>query len=156
MLAVFFCLFYFRGSINITNREEPLFEIESIELIREKLPNIQESDTLKLYVFAVNDKGRSPKVFITELYIPPSEETEHLAERRSSMTSPILISVVVTIVLVVVVLVVRIFVRLKRHKESVNKDVRYTTDSKNSLLRIDETKVNIPARRANYPNWLWH
>ena len=137
--------FNFNYRINITNREEPFFEIESIEMIREKLPNIQESDVLKLFVYSVNDKGRSPKIFITELFIPPSEETEHIAERRSSIISPILIGLVVTIVLVVAVVVIRIFFKIKRLKENVNKDIRYTTDSKNSLLRIDETKVSVYA-----------
>ncbi|ETN58204.1 sidestep protein [Anopheles darlingi] len=132
-------------SINFTNTDEPTFTMSSFEPIRQQLPNGRkaEEDYLKLYVYSFNQKGHSPKVFITDLALPilPIVQTEGGDNPgKSPLLTPILIGLLLTIVLIIIVIIVRIYLKSKRLKQNINKEKRYTEESKNTLLLVDLSK----------------
>lgn len=126
-------------SINLTNPDEPNFSV-TFPSLREQLPNVHQPDSLKLFAYAVNQKGRSPGVFITDLFIPAVEEQEQTEGKKSTLLTPILIGLLLTIVLIIVVIVVRIYLKSKRLKQTIDKEKRYTEESKNTLLLMDQPK----------------
>lgn len=109
--------------------------------LREQLPNIHQPDQLKLYAYAVNQKGASARVFITDVAVAAVEMPEPAAGQKSPLLTPILIGLLVTIVLIIIVIVVRIYLKSKRLKQTISKDKRYTEESKNTLLLMDQSKV---------------
>ncbi|XP_050101406.1 uncharacterized protein LOC126581643 [Anopheles aquasalis] len=132
-------------SINFTNTEEPTFTMSSFEPIRQQLPNGRKADEyyLKLYVYSINQKGHSPKVFIADLVLPPLPlvQTEFGDNHgKSPLLTPILIGLFLTIVLIIIVIIVRIYLKSKRLKQNINKEKRYTEESKNTLLLVDLSK----------------
>uniref|UniRef100_A0A8D8DQZ3 Protein turtle n=1 Tax=Culex pipiens TaxID=7175 RepID=A0A8D8DQZ3_CULPI len=125
--------------INLTNPEEPTF-VATFAALREQLPNIHQPDQLKLYAYAVNQKGASARVFITDVAVAAVEMPEPAAGQKSPLLTPILIGLLVTIVLIIIVIVVRIYLKSKRLKQTISKDKRYTEESKNTLLLMDQSK----------------
>ncbi|XP_055632981.1 synaptogenesis protein syg-2-like [Toxorhynchites rutilus septentrionalis] len=137
--------------INLTNAEEPTFST-SFMWIREQLPNIHQPDSLKLFAYAVNQKGHSARVFITDLFIPGVEEQEHTESKQSPLLTPILIGLLLTIVVIIFVIVVRIYMKSKRLKQTIDKEKRYTEESKNSLLLLDQSKKDKTQKASKWKN----
>ncbi|XP_055592434.1 nephrin-like [Uranotaenia lowii] len=137
--------------INLTNSEEPTFTT-SLGALREKLPNPNQPDTLKLFAYAVNQKGNSQRVYITDLLIPAVEEQEQPDGRNSSLLTPILIGLLVTILLIIIVIVVRIYLKSKRLKQTIDKEKRYTEESKNTLLLMDQSKKEKSQKASKWKN----
>ncbi|XP_055550385.1 uncharacterized protein LOC129732938 isoform X1 [Wyeomyia smithii] len=137
--------------INLTNMEEPTFTT-SFNALREQLPNIYQSDSLKLFAYAVNQKGKSPRVFITDLFVPAVEERDQTGNQKSSLLTPILIGLLLTIGLIIVVIVVRIYLKSKRLKQTIGKEKRYTEESKNTLLLMDQPKKDKSQKASKWKN----
>ncbi|XP_058059967.1 nephrin-like [Anopheles bellator] len=147
-------------SINFTGPEEPTFSIRSFDEIRQQLPAAvlvrAEPDSLKLYVYSVNLKGTSPRVFIADLPLPvaPTDRAAGSAggDRKSPLLTPILIGLFLTIVLIIIVIIVRIYLKSKRLKQNINKEKRYTEESKNTLLLVDISKKDKPTKATKWMN----
>lgn len=60
---------------------------------------------------------------------------------KSNLLTPILIGLFLTILLIIVIIIVRIYLKSKRLKQNINKEKRYTEESKNTLLLVDIAKV---------------
>ncbi|XP_052864504.1 uncharacterized protein LOC128271108 [Anopheles cruzii] len=146
-------------SINFTGPEEPTFSIRSFDEIRQQLPAavlvLAEPDSLKLYVYSVNLKGTSPRVFIADLPLPVAPIDRAAGsdggDRKSPLLTPILIGLFLTIVLIIIVIIVRIYLKSKRLKQNINKEKRYTEESKNTLLLVDISKDK-PTKATKWMN----
>uniref|UniRef100_A0A182Q0R6 Ig-like domain-containing protein n=1 Tax=Anopheles farauti TaxID=69004 RepID=A0A182Q0R6_9DIPT len=140
-------------SINLTNAEEPVFSVSSFDQLRQQLPNGRQADSLKLYVYSVNQKGHSPRIFIADLLIPAApDDPEPTDDPKSSLLTPILIGLFLTIVLIIIVIIVRIYLKSKRLKQNINKEKRYTEESKNTLLLVDISKKEKPTKTTKWMN----
>ncbi|KFB36840.1 AGAP008320-PA-like protein [Anopheles sinensis] len=140
-------------SINFTNAEESIFSVTSFDQIRQQLPATRQPDSLKLYVYSVNQKGHSPRIFIADLLIPAApEEQEPMGDHKSNLLTPILIGLFLTIVLIIIVIIVRIYLKSKRLKQNINKEKRYTEESKNTLLLVDISKKDKPTKTTKWMN----
>ncbi|XP_040167600.1 uncharacterized protein LOC120902697 [Anopheles arabiensis] len=142
-------------SINLTNAEEPIFSITSFDQLRQQLPPAghHKPDSLKLYVYSVNQKGHSPRIFIADLLIPAApEEAAPSPDPKSNLLTPILIGLFLTILLIIVIIIVRIYLKSKRLKQNINKEKRYTEESKNTLLLVDIAKKDKPTKTTKWMN----
>ncbi|XP_058120917.1 uncharacterized protein LOC131290367 [Anopheles ziemanni] len=140
-------------SINFTNAEEPIFSVTSFDQIRQQLPTARQPDSLKLYVYSVNQKGHSPRIFIADLLIPAAaEDPAPMGDHKSTLLTPILIGLFLTIVLIIIIIIVRIYLKSKRLKQNINKEKRYTEESKNTLLLVDISKKDKPTKTTKWMN----
>uniref|UniRef100_A0A182NTT6 Ig-like domain-containing protein n=1 Tax=Anopheles dirus TaxID=7168 RepID=A0A182NTT6_9DIPT len=140
-------------SINLTNAEEPVFSVSSFDQLRQQLPGQRQADSLKLYVYSRNQKGHSPRIFIADLLVPAApDDPEPTEDPKSSLLTPILIGLFLTIVLIIIVIIVRIYLKSKRLKQNINKEKRYTEESKNTLLLVDISKKEKPTKTTKWMN----
>ncbi|XP_050076915.1 uncharacterized protein LOC126564050 [Anopheles maculipalpis] len=142
-------------SINLTNTEEPIFSITSFDQLRQQLPpgGHRSPDSLKLYVYSINQKGHSPRIFIADLFLPAAlEDPAPTQDPKSTLLTPILIGLFLTIVLIIVIIIVRIYLKSKRLKQNINKEKRYTEESKNTLLLVDISKKDKPTKTTKWMN----
>uniref|UniRef100_A0A182MDP6 Uncharacterized protein n=1 Tax=Anopheles culicifacies TaxID=139723 RepID=A0A182MDP6_9DIPT len=142
-------------SINLTNTEEPIFSITSFDQLRQQLPagGHRQPDSLKLYVYSINQKGHSPRIFIADLFIPATlADPAPTQDPKSTLLTPILIGLFLTIVLIIIIIIVRIYLKSKRLKQNINKEKRYTEESKNTLLLVDISKKDKPTKTTKWMN----
>uniref|UniRef100_A0A182SCN0 Uncharacterized protein n=1 Tax=Anopheles maculatus TaxID=74869 RepID=A0A182SCN0_9DIPT len=71
---------------------------------------------------------------------------------KSTLLTPILIGLFLTIVLIIVIIIVRIYLKSKRLKQNINKEKRYTEESKNTLLLVDISKKEKPTKTTKWMN----
>lgn len=145
---------------NMTNAEEPVFVIESIEnyLAYDQSPD---DYALKVVVFAVNQKGRSPGVVLKEflfdsnienhagestaaalrglLFTDPSPSSLSAAPESSSFSlSPIILGCLLTLLILCCVLVSKMYSRKRSHSD----DALNGSKQSNALLcKQDMSKV---------------
>ncbi|XP_023158458.1 uncharacterized protein LOC101459450 [Ceratitis capitata] len=109
---------------NLTNVEEPQFSLENLDTLTSMMT--QENNSLKLRIYAYNQKGRSPLYLLSDFIIGSSA---YKAEDEVSFSlSPVLVGSGLTVVIISLAIIVRIFIlsfmqNLQRNQQHGNKPI---------------------------------
>ncbi|XP_058985910.1 neural cell adhesion molecule 1-B [Musca domestica] len=96
---------------NITNPEEPQFSLENLDTLTSIMT--QENNSLKLRIYAYNQKGRSPSYLIQDMVIGA---TGFKNDDDVSLTlSPVIVGSVLTIVIISLAIALKIFMMTFLH-----------------------------------------
>ncbi|KAM7350992.1 sidestep II transmembrane protein isoform 1-T2 [Cochliomyia hominivorax] len=96
---------------NVTNPEEPQFSLENLDSLTSLMT--QENNSLKLRIYAFNQKGRSPSYPITDFVIG---STAFKNDDDVSLTlSPVIVGSVLTIVIISLAIALKIFMMTFLH-----------------------------------------
>uniref|UniRef100_A0A1B0DE33 Ig-like domain-containing protein n=1 Tax=Phlebotomus papatasi TaxID=29031 RepID=A0A1B0DE33_PHLPP len=122
---------------NITNTDEPIFIIESLEnLISFDSLN---DHSLKVIVFAVNQKGRSPGVILKDFPFGNELENRSVASFDTSFhLSPIVFGTLLTLLVLCCVIVGRMYTAKRSHS---NDTLSSSKQSSTLLCKQDPSKV---------------
>lgn len=121
--------------LNITNFEEPKFVINSLNFLFNETKTL--SDVLKMYIFSVNQKGRSEGVLVKEFHIGNQNNTN----KSISSSSPIFIGIILTLLLLGLVILIRMYINTKPVKRNYQEEEKYSKESTCALLNQEKLKV---------------
>ncbi|XP_050319373.1 neural cell adhesion molecule 1-B isoform X3 [Bactrocera neohumeralis] len=108
---------------NLTNVEEPQFSLENLDTLTSMMT--QENNSLKLRIYAYNQKGRSPLYLLSDFIIGSSA---YKSDEVSITLSPVLVGSGLTVVIISLAIIVRIFIvtflhNLRRNQQHSNKPI---------------------------------
>ncbi|XP_031617439.1 nephrin-like isoform X2 [Contarinia nasturtii] len=119
-----------RVRFNLTNSEEPYFLVESLEALHSF--DSVEDRSFRVVIYALNQKGRSPKVILKDLLIGDRDHHPNSVENGAMQLSPIFFGILLTILCLMSYCVVRIlWKRSQQHKPD---DVTDSSKQSSSLL----------------------
>ncbi|XP_054744813.1 neural cell adhesion molecule 1 [Anastrepha obliqua] len=95
---------------NLTNVEEPQFSLENLDTLTSMMT--QENNSLKLRIYAYNQKGRSPIQLLPDFIIGSST---YKTDEVSISLSPVLVGSGLTVVIISLAIIVRIFIVIFLH-----------------------------------------
>ncbi|XP_028899076.1 neural cell adhesion molecule 1-A [Zeugodacus cucurbitae] len=108
---------------NLTNVEEPQFSLENLDTLTSMMT--QENNSLKLRIYAYNQKGRSPLYLLSDFIIGSSA---YKTDEVSITLSPVLVGSGLTVVIISLAIIVRIFIvtflhNLRRNQQHSSKPI---------------------------------
>lgn len=109
-----------------------------------RIKNSTESDVLRVFVFAVNQKGRSQGTFITEYQLGNYKKMPSDYIKQASHPSPILLGLFLTIFLLGLTIIARLYWKSRKIKKEIVKEDKYNLESRCSLLKQDTFAVSFP------------
>lgn len=121
--------------LNITNLDEPKFVINYFKFLFNE--SNTSSDVLKMYIYSVNQKGRSDGILIKEFYVGNQNNTN----KSMSSSSPIFIGIILTLLLLGLVILIRMYINTKPVKRNYQEEEKYSKESTCALLNQDKLKV---------------
>ncbi|XP_037038777.1 hemicentin-1 isoform X2 [Bradysia coprophila] len=130
---------------NMTNTEEPYFLIESLDTL--SLDAIEDR-AYKAVIFAVNQKGRSPRIVLKDFLIGDNHQTQTTSDESSFQLSPILLGILLTLLIVACFIVLKIYSR-RRTKSN---DTLNNSKQSNSLLCSQDATKNLKSS----PRWQYN
>lgn len=107
-----------------------------------KFKNASESDVLRVFVFAKNQKGRSQGTFITEYHLGNYKKSAGDLIKQASHPSPVLLGLFFTILLLGLTIIARLYWKSRKIKKEVVKEDKYNMESRCSLLKQDTFAVS--------------
>lgn len=121
--------------LNITNLDEPKFVINYFKFLFNETNT--SSDVLKMYIYSVNQKGRSDGILIKEFYVGNQNNTN----KSMSSSSPIFIGIILTLLLLGLVILIRMYINTKPVKRNYQEEEKYSKESTCALLNQEKLKL---------------
>lgn len=132
----------------MTNMEEPFFVIESLDTIT--LTDVNRDDrAYKAVIFAVNQKGRSPRIVLKDFIIGDNQQTQTVIDENTFQLSPIIIGILLTLLILACFVAIRIYTK-KRTKT--NETLDHSKQSSSLLCSQDAAKKN----PKSSPRWQYN
>jgi hypothetical protein len=113
----------------------PNFKLDLTQNFMRNFWNTSVNDIYRLFVFALNQKGRSPSIFITEFHVGNYNLQQNELMTQSQSSSPIFLGLILTIILISVTIIFRRWTRSKKIKKEAEKEDKYNQESRCSLLK---------------------
>lgn len=125
----------------MTNQFEPNFRIELNRDVLDKLISANENDILRIFVCATNQKGRSPGIFIREVYLGNFRKQPSDLKDSESKGSPILVGLFIIVLVAGCTLITKLYWKTRKVKRQELEDDKYK-ESRTSLLKQDTFAVS--------------
>lgn len=121
--------------------DKPTFRFDQNRKIFSHFRNTTQSDILRIFVFARNQKGRSPGFFITEYHL--GNYNKQVSDHMKQLSHPSLITLgFLTFSMMGLTIIASLYLKSKKVKSNIVREDQYNTEARCSLLKQDNFTVN--------------